>query len=182
MQLLAIILPILLAGLSFIALLKLVGKERFSYPLDMGLTYRGKRILGDNKTLKGPVVMSFFTGLYGLLLVTKFKLDSAFGFSGQYIFYYYSLVGFMYSLGELPNSFLKRQLSIPPGGISKKKMERYLFILLDTFDSLLACSIVYFLLFKFPVYAILISILIGGCLHLLTDRLMIVLRLKTRNQ
>jgi CDP-diglyceride synthetase len=171
-----------LAGLSFIALLKLVGKDRFSYSLDLGLNFQGKRIFGMNKTIKGPVVMAFFTGIYGLLLVYILKLEVAPGFTAMKYFYSYSWVGLAYSLGELPNSFIKRRLSIPPGGISKREKERHFFTVLDTFDSLLACGVAYSIFFKFPASVILISILIGGCLHLLTDRLMIVLRLKARSE
>ena len=182
MLFIAIIGPVLLAGLSFITLLKLVGKGRVSYPLDLGLNFQGKRLFGKNKTLKGPVVMTFLTGIYGLLLVYILKLEVAPGFTAMKYFYSYSWVGLAYSLGELPNSFIKRRLSIPPGGISNKKIERHFFKALDTFDSLIACGVVYSIFFKFPASVILISIPIGGFLHLLTDQLMIVLRLKMGNQ
>lgn len=173
-----IIVPILLAGLSFIAFLKLVGEDRISYPLDCRLTYHGKRIFGKNKTIKGPVVMALLTGIYGWLLIYILRLEVALGLTAINIFIYYSCVGLAYSIGELPNSFIKRQLSIPPGGISKKTIERHFFNVLDTFDSLIACGIIYSMLFKFSAIIILISILIGGYLHLLTDQLMIVLKLK----
>jgi len=176
----AIILPILLSGLTFIISLKVFGREKFSFPLDFGLKFRKKRIFGKNKTIKGPIMMSFFTGIYGYLLIKILKLETAFGLSSLPIFYYYSLIGLSYSIGELPNSFIKRQLSISPGGVSKKKVERYFFKILDTVDSLIVCSVGYYYLFKFPTSIILKSIFLGSFIHLATDQLMIGLNLKKK--
>src|SRR5580658_10341237 len=85
-------------------------------PIDAGLTFRGQRLLGDNKTWRGLVAVGIGTAL-GFLL--RAALDSqaamepawlgqvsagtlAFGF----------LAGVSAMAFELPNSFLKRQLGI----------------------------------------------------------------------
>lgn len=178
---LAIIFPVLLSGLTFIILLKLFGKEKFSFPLDFGLKFRGKRILGRNKTIKGPMAMTLFTGVYGWLLVKVLKLELAFALPGLSVFFCYSLIGLSYSLGELPNSFIKRRLSIPPGGFSKKKAEAYFFKILDIVDSLIACGLVYYCLFRFPAGIVFKSVLLGSFLHFFTDQLMIGLDLKSKS-
>lgn len=176
----AIIIPVLLSGLTLIVLLKIFGKETFSFPLDLGFKFKNKRMFGENKTIKGPIVMSLFTGLYGWLLIKIFP-ESILTLSSLTVFYYYSLIGLSYSLGELPNSFIKRQLSIPPGATSKKKTEACFFRILDIVDSLVICGIVYYYLFKFPIGIIFRAVLLGSIFHLATDQLMIGLKLKNKN-
>ncbi|HET6900790.1 MAG TPA: CDP-archaeol synthase [Vicinamibacteria bacterium] len=72
-------------------------------PLDAGARWRGRRVFGDNKTYRGIVVVAIGTGL-GYLALGRFP----FGFG--------LLVGAAAMCAELPNSFLKRQLEIAPGG------------------------------------------------------------------
>lgn len=176
----AIIFPVFLSGITLIILLKLFGKNKFDYPLDFGLKFKNKRLFGKNKTIKGPIVMTVFTGLYGLSIIKIFKIEFSPDLSSLVIFYYYSLVGLSYSLGELPNSFIKRQLSIPPGDSSRKRIEKSIFRILDMTDSLIGCGIIYYCLFKHPLKVVLETILLGGFIHLLTDQLMIYLRLKKK--
>lgn len=166
-----IILPVLLAGVTFIFILKLKILDFISFPLDLGLHFRGKRIFGRNKTLRGPLVMSFFTTIYGWIV--NYLFNNPLNFDVRKIITIFFLIGLSYSLGELPNSFIKRQLDIPPGKTSKN-----IFIIIDTFDSLFVCGIIYVLLFKLPLTIVLSAILIGGFLHLATDKLMVALKLK----
>jgi hypothetical protein len=83
-------------------------------PIDGGLTWRGWRLLGDNKTWRGALVMTT-----GPVLAT----------AGLHRFQWYrrrlpvdanpwalgALLGLATVAGELPNSFLKRRLDIAPG-------------------------------------------------------------------
>lgn len=165
------ILPIFFAGTTFIIILKANMLDFLSYPIDLGLKFRGKRVFGKNKTLRGPLVMSFFTTIYGWII--NYLFNNPLNLDTREIITIFFLIGISYSLGELPNSFVKRQLNIPPGKTSKN-----IFIIIDTFDSLFACGIIYFLLFKLPLTIVLSALLIGGFLHLATDKLMVVLKLK----
>lgn len=72
-------------------------------PIDGGAHFRGRRLFGENKTCRGIVVVAIGTGL-GCLAVGRF----GFGFG--------LLMGAAAMAAELPNSFLKRQLGIAPGG------------------------------------------------------------------
>jgi hypothetical protein len=72
-------------------------------PIDGGARVRGRRLFGENKTYRGPVVVAIGTGLGYLAL-------------GRFPFTVGLLVGAAAMLAELPNSFLKRQLDIAPGG------------------------------------------------------------------
>lgn len=82
--------------------------------------------------------------------------------------------GLAYSLGELPTSFIKRQFDIKPG----EKSANFIFRLLDIYDSLLFIALIYYLLLPVSLITIWISVLVGGLVHVLTDRLMIRLALK----
>jgi hypothetical protein len=80
-------------------------------PLDGGASFRRRRLLGDNKTVRGAVVMSSGT------------LLAAFGLS-RFAWYRArvpdplrsgAIVAFAVVAGELPNSFVKRRLGVAPG-------------------------------------------------------------------
>ena len=86
-------------------------------PLDGGRRWRGRRLLGDNKTWRGALRM-----IAGVLLATvalwqwpwwREQIPDAVSASSPL------LVGLLIGLGtvggELPNSFLKRRLDIAPG-------------------------------------------------------------------
>jgi CDP-2,3-bis-(O-geranylgeranyl)-sn-glycerol synthase len=86
-------------------------------PLDGGATLRGRRVLGDNKTCRGALVM--VTGIVAataLLSLWPWYWDHLPGGvrdAGPWVFG--ALLGVGTVLGELPNSFLKRRLGIAPG-------------------------------------------------------------------
>jgi hypothetical protein len=96
------------------------GSQAFAVPLDGGLTFRGRRLFGDNKTIRGLLVMvpAGAMALPLTALVFERALPSPSGlwpltFPGYAALGAWCALGFM--LGELPNSFLKRQLDIAPG-------------------------------------------------------------------
>lgn len=172
------ILPIFVSGLTFIILLKLNVMKKLAYPLDAGLKWHGKRLLGRNKTVRGLIVMGFCTMIYGFGLYYLWQDELHLPFDDLQVVVLFLLVGLAYSLGELPNSFIKRRLSIPAGGDVQNGLGRYLFRFFDTFDSLFACGLVYILIWRFPMESVLAAISLGGGLHLFTDKLMQLLGLK----
>lgn len=86
-------------------------------PLDGGRTFRGRRILGDNKTWRGALMMS--GGVLALTLLLSLwpaywdALPDELTEAGPLPVG--ALVGLAVVAGELPNSFVKRQLGIAPG-------------------------------------------------------------------
>jgi CDP-2,3-bis-(O-geranylgeranyl)-sn-glycerol synthase len=86
-------------------------------PLDGGATLRGRRLLGDNKTWRGAIVMVAgvvaATALLSLWPWYWHHLPGGIRAAGPWAFG--ALLGVGTVLGELPNSFLKRQLDIAPG-------------------------------------------------------------------
>jgi len=177
-ELALIILPVLLSGLTFICYLKWNKIALLNIPLDMGLKINGKRVFGENKTIKGPVLMGIFTSVYGYIifkLVNNIQIENI---GSSNLILALALIGASYSLGELPNSFIKRQMGISPGAIPTKTFPKYFFRIIDTFDSLITVGLLYYIFFRFSGFSIISAVLVGGGIHLITDNLMMRLGLK----
>jgi hypothetical protein len=71
------------------------------------------------------------------------------------------LVGFVFNLSELPNSFIKRRLNIPPGDESSK-----LFYFVDHMDSTYGVLILWYLYFHFPLHFIITGLIITPLLFM----------------
>jgi CDP-archaeol synthase len=86
-------------------------------PLDGGATFRGRRLFGDNKTWRGAAVMSVAPLVTTLALFRvpayRRRLPPALRDANPALLG--AILGIATVVGELPNSFLKRQLDIPPG-------------------------------------------------------------------
>lgn len=86
-------------------------------PLDGGATFRGRRLFGDNKTWRGAIAMTLGPLLATLLLwqVGAFHDGLPQEVLGAGPWLTGLLIGLGVVIGELPNSFLKRQLDVAPG-------------------------------------------------------------------
>jgi len=90
-------------------------------PIDGGRKFRGKRVFGQNKTWRGPVVVAFGAAL---VLEVQKRILHEWPTIGEFEFFDYAnvcgwllgaMVGAASEFSELPNSFVKRQLDIAPG-------------------------------------------------------------------
>jgi len=121
LQALWIITPVVLAGLIHVAVIRLgVLHSLAAWPLDGGLTFRGRRIFGANKTWRGAVVMPLATAAcvalhYRLPWPPAWLAGVAPPFASAHPVGWGLLAGAGYVVGELPNSFIKRQLGIAAG-------------------------------------------------------------------
>jgi len=112
-----VLLPVLGAFLAHAPVLRFDLLRSLKRPIDGGATVRGRRLLGDNKTWRGAVVMC--GGVITLALVLSrwpsywLRLPEDIRRAGAVP--YAILLGLGTVLAELPNSFLKRQLDIAPG-------------------------------------------------------------------
>ena len=77
-------------------------------PIDFGLKLRGKRILGNHKTIRGFVFGSIIAWVFWVLLYKKFSLNNFGVFYGLF-------VGMGALLGDSLKSFFKRQLDVKEG-------------------------------------------------------------------
>ena len=151
LQLLWLALPIIMAGLVHLAVMKLdllPGLRRL--PLDGGLSYRGRRLFGDNKTWRGAVVTIGTTTLAAWVLAQLsaccWSLPTLVPLAETHPLVWGLLLGTGYIVGELPNSFAKRRLGISPGAAGQGTAGR-VFWVIDQVDSLAGM-----LLFVAPVW------------------------------
>jgi hypothetical protein len=142
-QALWLALPVILGGAVHIGVMKLDWLAPLArVPLDGGATFRGRRVLGANKTVRGVAVMVGATTVLVLaqaLLFRRFAWARAFSlvdFDRVHPALWGALLGGGYVAGELPNSFVKRQLAVPPGGRAPGGLGALLW-LIDQVDSLL---------------------------------------------
>jgi len=91
-------------------------------PLDGRLTFRGKRILGQNKTLRGliaGVIMGAFCGFLQFILASQFsffaEITSLVDYQSLFAVFYGACIGAGTIAGDAIKSFFKRQIDIAPG-------------------------------------------------------------------
>jgi len=85
--------------------------NKWTTPMDFGLTWRHKRLLGSNKTWRGVFTGTILAGITGWLL---FPLTGS-GQSRPTVFGLSLLMGFGALLGDALESFIKRQRGVPAG-------------------------------------------------------------------
>jgi hypothetical protein len=125
-------LPIVGAALAHAPVLRFELFPALKHPIDGGRQWRGRRLLGDNKTWRGAMAMIIGAALAALVLWQwpwfRSRLPSEIQRAG--VVTYATLLSLGATLAELPNSFLKRQLDIAPG----RQRRSVLGVLLAIFD------------------------------------------------
>ena len=85
--------------------------NRWRTPLDFGISWHQKRLLGNNKTWRGLFTGTILAGITGVLLFpfvdSAPNLETAFGLS--------LLMGFGALLGDAIESLIKRRIGVPAG-------------------------------------------------------------------
>ena len=131
-----LIIAFALAGCAQAAWLGSAASRRYMWPVDGGLTFRGRRVFGDNKTVRGFIVMPPATAV---AFAVVFLLARDAGGLWPLTPLQYGALGLLagtgFMLGELPNSFLKRRLGIEPGAPAGGPVLRPLFFAIDRLDS-----------------------------------------------
>jgi CDP-2,3-bis-(O-geranylgeranyl)-sn-glycerol synthase len=170
-----------LAGAAHTAWLASAASKRFAQPLDAGLTFRGRRLFGANKTVKGFVVMVPAAAASFALLAAA--APASVGLWDLSLRAYAALgalaaVGFM--AGELPNSFVKRQLDIPPGMSTSGPIAAALQFSVDRVDSGLGMLTVVSAVVPTPWTTWAVVLLAGPAIHWTFSLVMFRLGLKAR--
>lgn len=159
--------PLLVSGLvHHFLVIKRNYLEFLAKPVDFNLTFRGKRLFGASKTFRGFVVVIFFSSVTmgALSLFSDIRLNYNPLVSG-------ALLGLGYSLGELPNSFIKRRMGIGEGAQKRGKLE-IIFYIFDQVDSIIG-SLAFLLTIYSPTWGLLLSLfLVGALLHTAIDTLL----------
>lgn len=162
--------PLLLAAIAQGLCIKYDWLSRLRRPIDFGRTYKGKRIFGDHKTWMGLTINVLFCSLgafiqawlqgKGTLPQWLFLLDYK-----SHALTVGILIGFGMTVGELPNSFLKRRFEIPPGK-SREGPLGIAFFIYDQVDLTIGIWVFLFFLVRPSLWLVLWSLLLTLALHL----------------
>lgn len=121
---------------------------------------------GANKKWRGlvslPLAMLFSVYLMSFIesIMPNTPQDSIL-FSNFNLLEFGLLVGFVFNLSELPNSFIKRRLAIPPGDENSK-----IFYFVDHMDSTYGVLILWYLYFHFPLHFIITGAIVTPLLFM----------------
>lgn len=173
-----------LAGAAQTVWFRSARSHAFMAPLDCGSTLRGRRVFGDNKTVRGFVVMvpASAAAFAILALVAGDGLDRV-GLWPLSVPQYAALggwAGFAFMAGELPNSFLKRQLGVPDGQAARHQAGAVVQVFADRFDSGIAMLAAVTLMVPVPVWTWACVLLVGPFIHWCFSVVMFRLGIKAR--
>lgn len=177
------LLPVIPGGIVNMMFVKLPLLKSWSAPMDSGLVLKdGERLFGKNKTWKGLAGMVVFTALCAVALRIYPKAGRAFqpefdlAAIARYAFYG-ALLGAAYILAELPNSFFKRRLDVPPGG-NIGGIAGLLLTILDQADSVIGGAIVIACFTQVTVAQFWLLVLVASAVHYAINVLLYLVRLK----
>ena len=171
------ILPVVISGTLNMIFVKLSVLKGIQTPMDGGLILKdGNRLFGDNKTWKGFLGMPIFTGLSywgleGLAYCSPMvAAQSPFDFEAMPFpvpgFIMGFFIGFTYVLFELPNSFIKRRINIPPGK-NVTGFKGKIFLVVDQCDSSLGMTLMLPFFITTTLLELVLIFTIGSLIHYL---------------
>lgn len=167
-------LPVVAAALVHVIVLKFRWLEPLRIPLDGGATWRGRRVFGDNKTIRGAVIM---IGVSMLVAVLQgiFPLPSLeyFDYQQADLVVVGLMLGLGFVVGELPNSFIKRQLGVAPGAHGG-----VWHTLADQLDSVIGALITLSFVWIPPLRVWIIAMILGTGLHMAVNGVFVLLGVK----
>jgi hypothetical protein len=121
---------------------------------------------GANKKWRGLVSLplTMIVSTYLLQIIEKFIFPTSTNwilFSNFNFIFYGLSVGFIFNLSELPNSFIKRRLEIPPGDESNK-----FFYIIDHIDSTYGVLLLWYFFWQIPLHLILTGAIVAPLLFM----------------
>jgi|SRR3989344_5760234 len=144
----------------------------FNYPIDSNKTFLGRPMFGKNKTYRGfffGILMAILT-VYIQRLLYPFMINYSFvDYTQINIFLLGFLFGFGALLGDLIESFFKRQLDIEPGKS---------FIPFDQIDWILGAIILVNIYISLNLEITIMSLVIFGLLHPMINLIGYALKIK----
>ncbi len=137
--------------------------KKFTQPLDAHKKFRGKRILGSHKTVRGllaGVLMGTLIGVFQLVIFELFSWPSTNLLPVDYgsieAVYIGSVLGFGAIVGDAVKSFFKRQVGIKPG---------HNWFFFDQSDYIIGAMLISLPFFTLPLSNYLFVLFLGLILH-----------------
>ena len=181
-----IVMAFIISGFFHVLWLRHPGSLPLIIPLDGGRMYRRKRLFGDNKTVRGIVVIIPATGLSFLVIALLHPYFPTW-FSGgiwQLPPLTYAALGILAGIGfvagELPNSFIKRQCNLPPGSTPKSFHWKFITSITDRIDSTLGVLLMLSLMVPVPWQTWVYLLILGPGVHSLFSIWLFRLKVKAR--
>lgn len=168
--------PVLIVGLAHVAVIVLDIAPALARPIDAGRRWRGRELIGRNKTWRGFVVMPLGAALTVGLQDAIARRAPRLGRLGRIRAdappapIVGAVCGLAYVVAELPNSFVKRRLGIAPG--ERTSAAQYA---IDQFDSVIGCVVAVRAFYQVRTSDAVAAGVVGGLFHVLVERGMHVL-------
>jgi len=159
--------PVILAAIFHMLVVKKNWFSKLRYPLDHFNTFRGKRIFGNNKTYRGVLIMVVASIVFSYLYYNCMNTcDSLLQYNlldiNTHSFVFYGFIfGIGYIVGELPNSFYKRQHNVASG-----KADTVLMHIIDQVDSVFTVMFFLVVFSSFSWFHFVIGLFFYGFIHL----------------
>jgi hypothetical protein len=184
LQLLWLAVPVIVSGLVHLTVLRLDLLPGLRVlPIDGKAMFRGKRLFGDNKTWRGAVItittMSVTAWALAQLDACCWHLPTLVPFAETHPIAWGMLLGTGYIAGELPNSFIKRQIGIGPGQ-SGSGFVGSVFWVIDQIDSLAGMLVFTWPVWQPPLVLVLLLVAIMLVAHPIGAWIMVLFGLKDR--
>jgi CDP-2,3-bis-(O-geranylgeranyl)-sn-glycerol synthase len=162
------------------------GSRRFSIPLDGGASWRGRRVLGDHKTLRGFIAIVPATGAAFAALgafresLPPWLASGLWPLPGAELFILGAWAAFWFMAGELPNSFLKRRWGVAPGAVPPGGAKRALCLVIDRVDSIVVMLLALAAVVPLPGLTAVLVIVFGSAVHLAFSAVLWLVHVKER--
>lgn len=184
----ASVFPIIIAATVSTIVVKLKVFNTWRLPMDNQKTaWDGHRVFGDNKTWIGVVGLILFGAismmLWGLVCKSNPNIaannwfyrahDNTTGFNSLVG----ALMGLMYAVAELPNSFMKRRQGIAAGE-TVSGLKGTLNIILDHTDSIFGCAMLMLFLVPLTGGEFFSLIVVGAMTHVFVNAVLVLAKVK----
>lgn len=182
----AVILAFCAAGVVHVAWMRSSISRALAIPIDGGASWRGRRLFGDHKTVRGFVAIVPATGVAFAALGAMRESLPAWLAPGVWtlppaeLFLVGAWAAFWFMAGELPNSFLKRRWGIVPGAVPSHGTKRAVCLALDRIDSISVMLIALAFAVPLPMLTAVLLLIAGPAVHLLFSALLWLAHVKER--